>query len=590
MGTGRGEQRLSPLDHLARVGIRHAPRNTARVAARRIGLGPGDLQRRHVRIDLPFKLPVPDRGDPVVHQIVESRHGEVVPPGHILGRKREVVARLGFQIGISINHEDIAHVEVHMHLLERRGTEPARIGGTERAVPDLVHRAELRRKVRKARFGEVVEAHAGDEVELPVRIPVELREGVGRMLRMAAVAGELVGHQVVAQVVAADGEDVFLRKGMVVERAQGVLHVAVIAHVARCGNQVVALVVLVEGIGEFQIVGWRHRPIALQPAREAAVAVSDALRSIPLAKEVTRPGRELQSLGRGEDEPLLDVERRGAVDGTVIADLRIIGALREVDGVDRGVLHVGRRVEPALIEPDRSAVTLFVVGAVAAVQVDRPRLLRLAADDVHHAADGIRPVERRDGPLDDLDAPDVVHVQAAVIHVVERLARQPLAVDKEQHRIAAEARHVERHLLVHRVGELDAGQLALQQIADMRRIDLFDIRFGDDTGDDRDVFQQFGRAGGRHHHLVHHRGALRKPEIQGAGPVGSDLFAGRFVPDERGAERIGAFAGKRHLVTPLRVGDGAERRELLHGHGRPGKRPPRSIRYGAGYSVLSLTL
>ena len=82
-----------------------------------------------------------------------------------------------------------------------------------------------------------------------------------------------------------------------------------------------------------------------------------------------------------------------SVDGAVIAHLRVVGPLREVDGVNRGVLHVGRRVEPALVESDRSSVTLLVVGTVTAVQIDRPRLPRFAADEVHHAADGIRSVE-----------------------------------------------------------------------------------------------------------------------------------------------------------------------------------------------------
>ena len=180
---------------------------------------------------------------------------------------------------------------------------------------------------------------ARNEVEPPVRVPVELCEGVGRMLRVASVVRELVGHQVVAHVVAADGEDVLARKGVVVERAQGVLHVAVIAHVTRRGDQIVALVVLVKGIGEFQIVGPGDGVISFQTAREAAVTVPDALRSIPLPEEITGPGREAQPLGCRDDEPLLDVERRIAVDGTVIAHLCVVGALREVDGVDRGVLH-----------------------------------------------------------------------------------------------------------------------------------------------------------------------------------------------------------------------------------------------------------
>ena len=444
--------------------------------------------------------------------------------------------------------------------------------------------------MREACRRKMVEAQARNEVEPPVRVPVELCEGIGRMLRMAAVVRKLVGHQVVTHVVTADGKDVFPGEGMVVERAQGVLHVAVVAHVARRGDQIVALVVLVEGIGEFQIIGRRNGPVALQSTREASVAVPDTLRCVALAKEVPSPCGQFQFVGGREYEPFLDIERRIAVDGAVIADLGVVGSFRQIDGIDRGILHVGHRVEPALIEPDRAAVTLLVVGAVAAVQVDRPRLPGFTADDVHHTSDGIRPVERRSGPLDDLNAPDVIHVQTTVVDIVERFARQPLAVDKKQYRIAAESRHVERHLLVHRIGEFDARQLALQQIPNMGGIDLFDVGFGDDTGDNRNILQQFRGACGRHHHLIHHRGALRKPEIQGSGLAGSDLFAGRFVPDKRGAKRIRLFARKRNFITTLRVGHGTERRQFLYGNGRSDERSARNIRNGAGYFVLSLRM
>ena len=124
----------------------------------------------------------------------------------------------------------------------------------------------------------------------------------------------------------------------------------------------------------------------------------------------------------------------------------------------------------------------------------------------------------------------------------------------------------------------------------MRRIDLFDIGLGDDTGDNRDILQQFRGACGRHHHLIHHRGALRKPEIHGPGLAGSDLFADRFVPDKRGAKRIRLFAWKRNFIVSLRVGHGTERRLLLHGNDGPGERLPRNIRNRAGYFVLGLRL
>ena len=82
------------------------------------------------------------------------------------------------------------------------------------------------------RLREPVEAQSGDEIYFLVRIPVELGEGVRRMLSMATIILELVRHQVISHIVDAGGQDVLAPKGMVIERAERVLHVAVIAHVA----------------------------------------------------------------------------------------------------------------------------------------------------------------------------------------------------------------------------------------------------------------------------------------------------------------------------------------------------------------------
>ena len=248
---------------------------------------------------------------------------------------------------------------------------------------------------------------------------------------------------------------------MVIERAERVLHVAVIAHVAATGHEVVALVVLVERVRKFQIVLVRDGVVSFQSTREAAVTVPEAFRGVALAEEIAGPRRESQSLRGGEYQTLLDIEHGVSVDVAVIADLRVVRAFGKVDGVNRGVLHVGHGVEASPVESRRAAVPLFVVRAVASVDIYRPRLLRLAADDIHHAAHGIRAVERRRSPFHDFDALHVIHVQAAVIHVVERFARQALPVDEEQHRVAAESSHVERGLLVHRIGKLDARQFGL---------------------------------------------------------------------------------------------------------------------------------
>ncbi len=79
------------------------------------------------------------------------------------------------------------------------------------------------------------------------------------------------------------------------------------------------------------------------------------------------------------------------------------------------------------------AVALFVVGAVAGVEIEAPRLGGVvAADEIDHAADGVRAVERRCSSLYNLDAPDVVEVEAVVVDVVEGLSGEAFAVDEKE--------------------------------------------------------------------------------------------------------------------------------------------------------------
>ena len=237
-------------------------------------------------------------------------------------------------------------------------------------------------------------------------------------------------------------------------------------------------------------------------------------------------------------------------------------------------------------ESHRAAVPLLVVCAVAAVDIHRPRFLRLAADDVHHTADGIRTVEGRGGSLDDLDALHIIQIQAAVIHVVERFARQTLPVDEEQHRVAAEARHVERRLLVHRIGEFDAREFGLQQIADMGGVRALDIQFGDNPCHDRGVFQQLGRAGSRDHYLVECHRVFFEPEIQGAVMVGGCGPRLLEITDICRCQRVILPIGQLQFVTTFGVRHRTELRKLLDENRRTGQRFVSAFGHRTGYPAL----
>ena len=83
-----------------------------------------------------------------------------------------------------------------------------------------------------------------------VDIGLYLGEHIRSVLDIVAVVLELIGHQVVAHVVASYDHGTLPVGGQVigVDTADGVLHVAVVTHVSAVEEQPVALVVLVEAV------------------------------------------------------------------------------------------------------------------------------------------------------------------------------------------------------------------------------------------------------------------------------------------------------------------------------------------------------
>ena len=92
------------------------------------------------------------------------------------------------------------------------------------------------------------------------------------------------------------------------------------------------------------------------------------------------------------------------------------------------MLHVEAVTEVSRTESDCPSVALVVVRAIASVQVEVPRFFGFLADDVDDSPYGIRAVERRCRSFYDFDAFHIVQVQAAVVDVVQSLARQAFAV------------------------------------------------------------------------------------------------------------------------------------------------------------------
>ena len=211
-------------------------------------------------------------GDAFVEHVAIANEREVVAPvdnsavadavGTLEG-KIEVVALLGLEVGITDDHiAHAAHVEVHEHLLERRCAETAGIVGAESYPGELVDDGESLGKSILRRGREVVIAQAGHDIQSRSDVPVELRIAVDVALRVAGVVAELIGREVVVQVVSSQDEDVFAER-MVVDGVGHVLAVGVVVVVgARAVGHVVGLVVLVVGIGQFQMAAvgrWHAR-------------------------------------------------------------------------------------------------------------------------------------------------------------------------------------------------------------------------------------------------------------------------------------------------------------------------------------------
>ena len=164
------------------------------------------------------------------------------------------MALLGLEVGIADNHiAHVAHVEVHEHLLERRCAEAAGIVGAEGHPGEFVDDGEPlgERTLRGGR--EVVVAQAGHDVQPRRDVPVELRIAVDVALRVAGVVAELIGGEVVVQIVGSQDEDVVAER-VVIEGMSHVLAVGVVVIVGACAvGHIVGLVVLVVGIGQFQM-------------------------------------------------------------------------------------------------------------------------------------------------------------------------------------------------------------------------------------------------------------------------------------------------------------------------------------------------
>ena len=176
----------------------------------------------------------------------------------------------------------------------------------------------------------------------------------------------------------------------------------------------------------------------------------------------------------------------------------------DVVAVGRDVAHAARQVEA------RHAQRAVLVEAVLDLRVQAGEVT--AQDDVHHARDRLRAVDRRGAVLEDVDAVDRrdrdrVHAGQHFLEAGDAVGRDAPAVDQHQRRAAAQATQRDRRRTRREAAELDAAQATLH-----------DGQLGDDVAE---------RRGARTHHILarDHRDGRRGLHV-GALDVGTgDLDA-----------------------------------------------------------------
>lgn len=261
-------------------------------------------------------------------------------------------------------------------------------------------------------------------------------------------------------------------------------------------------------------------------------------------------------------------------------ELRDVGEAVAVAVVGVALTHHAEEVDPgAIVVRDEGAVE-------RGPQVERAPLedggrsrerdgvaLRLARDDVDHAADGVGAEEGRAAAANHLDA--LNHRGGELLKAVDRGQRAedgaaveqylrilPLqAVDAQLHgaAVAAVVLDAQARLEVHRLGQVARRRGVEELLADHR----------DDGG--RIALVALGAAG-RDDHLVDREGLLLEAEVhlEGLASLGLDLPTGRAVAHRRGDEREAARGEVLEEVVARGVGREAEGGPL-DGHGGVGQ-------------------
>ena len=190
--------------------------------------------------------------DAVVEPVIVARDGGVEEAGDPLGRDGGVVARFGLEVGVAIDLEHAAVVELGVQLTERRGAESGRVTAAQRDVPEAIHGGEFRADVRLV-LRVVVHAQAADEAQAvgDAIVVLDVDHAVGET-GGGGVAKPVALHPL-GVVFGAGGEGVTVGQEEAVVESEVVGDVAILhrGEVASLGEDVV-LIIMVVVVGDVQ--------------------------------------------------------------------------------------------------------------------------------------------------------------------------------------------------------------------------------------------------------------------------------------------------------------------------------------------------
>ena len=167
----------------------------------------------------------------VLHLIIIEGCRIVVMALGVFGREIEVVAHFRLQMFVAFHNPDAAHIEVVVFLLQRWGTEAHTITCSQRETAYRgITEIQLRGNMRILAIREIVVAQGSHHLPLIRDAPVILRKYIEGILLAGAIA-QIGIHQIVVHIVGTDGQHVAALECVVIEQAEGVLHIAVVTDI-----------------------------------------------------------------------------------------------------------------------------------------------------------------------------------------------------------------------------------------------------------------------------------------------------------------------------------------------------------------------